>query len=50
LRRIGRDDPFYVSIVPWQFSAQRREAFVIRAQHAVKGKDPFKAENWVTLE
>lgn len=46
----GRDDPFYVSIVPWQFSAQKPKAFVIREQRALKGKDPYDAEGWVTLE
>jgi hypothetical protein len=46
----GRDDPFYVTIVPWRFNAQKPDAFVIEAQHAVKGKDPFNAAGWVTLE
>lgn len=46
----GRDDPFYVSIVPWQFTAQKPEAFVIQRQYAVKGKDPFDARNWASLE
>lgn len=46
----GRDDPFYVSIVPWQFNLQNHESFVIQVQYALKGKDPFNAEGWVTLE
>jgi len=46
----GRDDPFHVSIVPWQFSAQKAESFVIHEQRALKGKDPYDAEGWVTLE
>lgn len=46
----GRDDPFYVSIVPFQFRAQKPTAFVIKEQRALKGKDPFDAEGWVTLE
>lgn len=46
----GRDDPFYVSIVPWQFSAQKPESFRIREQRALRGKDPYDAEGWVTLE
>jgi len=46
----GRDDPFYVSIVPWQFSAQKTESFVIQEQRALKGKDPYDIEGWVTLE
>jgi hypothetical protein len=46
----GRDDPYYVSIVPWQFSAQKTESFVIEEQRAVKGKDPYDSRDWVTLE
>lgn len=46
----GRDDPFHVSIVPWQFSAQKPEAFVIQEQRALRGKDPYDANGWVTLE
>jgi hypothetical protein len=46
----GRDDPFYVSIVPWQFNLQKPESFVIQAQFALRGKDPFNAEGWATLE
>ncbi|HEY0686008.1 MAG TPA: sulfatase-like hydrolase/transferase [Steroidobacter sp.] len=46
----GRDDPFYVSIVPWQFTAQKPEAFVIETQYVLKGKDPFDAKGWSSLE
>lgn len=46
----GRDDPFYVSLVPWQFGAQKPTAFVIEEQRALKGKDPFDARGWMTLE
>jgi len=46
----GRDDPFHVSIVPWQFSAQKPESFVIQEQRALKGRDPYDARGWVTLE
>jgi len=46
----GRDDPFHVSIVPWQFSAQNPESFRIHEQRALRGKDPYAAEGWVTLE
>lgn len=42
----GRDDPFQVSFVPWQFSAQKRDAFVIQAQLSLRGKDPFDAAGW----
>ena len=46
----GRDDPFYVSIVPWQFTAQKPEAFVIQKQYVIRGKDPFDAKGWTSLE
>ncbi len=46
----GRDDPFQVSLVPWQFNLQRHDAFVIRSQFALKGKDPYDAEGWVGIE
>ncbi|WP_129779203.1 alkaline phosphatase family protein [Peristeroidobacter soli] len=46
----GRDDPFYVSIVPWQFSAQQAESFVIQEQRVLKGKDPYDVKGWTTLE
>jgi len=45
----GRDDPFFVSLVPWQFSLQRPDAFVIHTQLMLKGKDPYKAENWAII-
>ena len=42
----GRDDPFYVTRVPWQFNLQHPTAFVIKRQMTLRGKDPFKVENW----
>lgn len=42
----GRDDPFPVSLVPWQFSLQRPDAFVIRKQLMLTGKDPFNRGGW----
>lgn len=42
----GRDDPFFVSLVPWQFSLQHRNAFVIRQQFVLRGKDPFDVSGW----
>lgn len=42
----GRDDPFYVSIVPWQFSLQKPKAFVIEKQLVLSGKDPYDARGW----
>lgn len=46
----GRDDPFFVSLVPWQFSLQRPDAFVILKQLALRGKDPYDARGWVELQ
>lgn len=42
----GRNDPFVASMVPWQFSAQKPNAFVINRQFILKGKNPFDAEGW----
>ena len=42
----GRDDPFFVSLVPWQFSLQHPEAFVIQAQLVLSGKDPYDSKGW----
>lgn len=46
----GRDDPYQVSLVPWQFSLQRQDAFVIRSQFVLKGKDPYAVEGWIGIE
>jgi hypothetical protein len=42
----GRDDPFRVSIVPWQFNLQNPESFVIERQLVLTGKDPFDSRGW----
>jgi hypothetical protein len=42
----GRDDPFPVSIVPWQFNLQNPRSFVIQQHYEVHAKDPFEAANW----
>ncbi len=42
----GRDDPFRVSLVPWQFNLQEPDAFVINRQLTLTGKDPFASEGW----
>ena len=46
----GRDDPFQVSLVPWQFSLQEPDAFVIRSQLTLKGRDPYDARGWSGVE
>jgi hypothetical protein len=47
---LGRDDPFYVSLVPWQFSAQKPRAFVIQEHFALVGKDPYDLKGWKHLQ
>lgn len=42
----GRDDPFYVDVVPWQFNAQQPESFVIEKELILTGKDPYVRGNW----
>lgn len=44
--RFGRNDPFLVSFVPWQFSLQRPKSFVINSQFELTGKDPYEVKNW----
>ena len=46
----GRDDPFPVSIVPWQFSRQDPRGFVILEQLALEGKDPYDARGWKVIK
>ena len=50
IETLGRDDPFYVSLVPWQFNLQNPRSFVIDEQLALVGKDPFDARNWQVLQ
>lgn len=47
---MGRDDPFFASFVPWQFSMQKPNSFVITKQLVLKGKDPFDIRGWSTRE
>jgi hypothetical protein len=42
----GRNDPFMVSLVPWQFSLQQPDRFVVQTQLALAGKDPYDAKGW----
>jgi len=46
----GRDDPFYISLTPWQFSAQKPTSFVIDVQLELRGKDPFDVEGWKAIQ
>jgi hypothetical protein len=45
----GRDDPFVVSFVPWQFSWQEPKAFKIQGEMVLSNRDPYVRENWRTL-
>lgn len=42
----GRDDPFTVSFVPWQFTAQEPNRFVIERSYVLRGRDPYNATAW----
>jgi hypothetical protein len=46
----GRDDPFYVDFIPWQFSEQTPKAFILRSQMALTGKDPYDVNKWREIE
>lgn len=46
----GRDDPFHVSLVPWQFNLQKPDAFVIDTQLVLRGRDPYRAAGWELLQ
>lgn len=46
---LGRNDPFIVSIVPWQFTAHRPDELVIQQQFELTGKDPFNVKAWREL-
>jgi hypothetical protein len=42
----GRDQPFIVDLVPWQFSAQEPNRYKIKSQHILTGRDPYDAKAW----
>jgi hypothetical protein len=43
---LGRDDPFVVDIIPWQFSKQKLDSFRIKHRYLLKGKDPYNRMSW----
>jgi hypothetical protein len=45
----GRDDPFSVAIVPWQFNRQKENAFVIETEMTLKNGAPYDARAWEGL-
>lgn len=42
----GRDRPFYVSFVPWQFNLQEQNRFKILREMVLLGPDPYDATSW----
>ncbi len=42
----GRDDPFYVDVVPLQFNKQVPDGYVILRRLKMAGKDPYRREGW----
>ena len=42
----GRDDPFYVDFVPWQFTLQERTRFVVEGRMTLTNRDPYDAAGW----
>jgi hypothetical protein len=44
--RHGREDPFHVTFVPWQFNKQNPNGFVITGELVLKSGNPYDAKNW----
>jgi hypothetical protein len=42
----GRDQPFVVDIVPWQFTAQEPNRYKIKSQHVLTSRDPYDVKGW----
>jgi hypothetical protein len=42
----GRDMPFHVAFVPWQFNLQEHDAFTILKEMVLVEPDPYKARAW----
>ena len=42
----GRDRPFYVDFVPWQFRRQGRNRFTVRKRMVLKNGRPYDARDW----
>lgn len=49
IRSEAHEKPFVVSLVPWQFNRQKRDAFVILRELQLTGSDPYDAKNWSEL-
>jgi hypothetical protein len=50
IQALGRDDPFVVSLVPWQFTLQTPNGFVIDQQLELTGRNPFDAKGWKVIK
>jgi hypothetical protein len=47
IKTLGRDDPFYVNIVPWQFNKQSKYKFDIQNELKIINKDSYNYKNWI---
>ncbi len=43
---LGRDAPWFVSFVPWQFNLQEPTAFRVFREMALVNRDPYDREGW----
>jgi hypothetical protein len=42
----GRDDPFAVDFIPWQFNLQEPKQFKIKSRMELRGRDPYNKQGW----
>ncbi|MCK9523386.1 MAG: hypothetical protein M0R76_10160 [Proteobacteria bacterium] len=42
----GRDNPFFVTYVPWQFTLQHTDSFRVLDVDVVINKEPYDADSW----
>lgn len=49
VNRHGRELPFRVSFVPWQFNKQKPDGFVIKEELTLEKGDPYDAKNWKNI-
>jgi hypothetical protein len=45
----GRDRPFYVDFVPWQFSRQKRNRFVVQKRMVLMSGRPYDRSDWKVI-
>jgi len=46
IQALGRDDPFLVDFVPWQFTQQRPTEFKIEREFSLRNRNAYDARNW----